>query len=237
MTIADWTTEASTNEWNSITLNGTTIRGPVISVKAPQKRNIDVKSQKGKDGATYTDNGVEPSPVDIEFRCFTTAQADEVAALLETINPRVKGNVAKPVSISHPVTTFAGIQNVIVKSIGSPTIDKTSWTVDVECVEYTPVVEKKPAAKKGPVKKSAAVVGYQTEQKDKADVKAYYDQQFQQDQDDYEAGRISAEELAQRQAANDQAESEANNDLNRKYGSPAEKNQCAANSIPGFYTF
>ena len=235
MTIADWTTEAATNEWNSITLNGTTIRGPVINVKAPQKRNIDVKSQKGKDGATYTDNGVEPSQVDIEFRCFTTAQADEVAKLLETINPRVKGNVAKPVSISHPVTTFAGIQNIIVKSIGSPAIDKTSWTVDVECVEYTPVVEKKPAA--GKFKKTSAIKTTMNEQRDKAEVKAYYDEQQRQAAEDFEAGRINTVDYLNKSSQLDKDEAASQNDLNKAYGSPAEKNQCAENSIPGFYSF
>ena len=111
------TPAAENQEWDTLILGGEVFPGVATISGSGLKRKIDIKKPKGSDGASLKDEGYEPAKLAVELLIHRIADWDLLQALLPIINPRKKGGVRSPLSITHPVTRSLGINSIYVDSI------------------------------------------------------------------------------------------------------------------------
>lgn len=112
-------------------------------------RAVDIKKTKGSDGATLTDNGIDPATFQIEVR-LTANEWPLWLAILPKIHPRRAGGTREPQKITHPEPNHVGIENVYIRKIRtSPPSPRSGRTVILDVVEWFPA-PKKAKAKSAP---------------------------------------------------------------------------------------
>jgi len=110
-------------------------------------RDIDVKKTKGSDGATMTDNGIDPAAFSITMH-MTAEEWPMWLAVLPKVHPRRPGGAREPMAIRHPEPNALGITNIYVKTIKvSPPSPRGGYTVTLGVIEWFPAPK--------PVKKAA----------------------------------------------------------------------------------
>ncbi len=154
----------------------------VARLTITNSRSVDVKKSKGSSGSNLTDNGSNPSTINITLSVLRE-ESDELYDFVRAIDP--KENSAKtPLDLSHPVATMADVRSVFVKKIVySPYDPSTGYSVSIECVQWfpapKPVKGSTGSSKKGPKtggdgNGGSGGSGKSQEQKDKDDfVKSY----------------------------------------------------------------
>lgn len=149
MTIVWW--HDRTLLWETLLLGGEVMPG-VAAVQCDVERKLDIQSLKGGDGATISDEGYIPSPVQIALKLWLREQWMDWLRLLPTIHPRTKGGVRSPLEIQHPATDALGIQTIYVRKIGSPRGEGGGErTITLDAIEWFPApkpIKKTTASKK-----------------------------------------------------------------------------------------
>ena len=135
-------TEAETTAWNTVILGAVFLPG-VCTVTCTTGRDIDVKKEKGKDGAYLTDQGNDPADVKIVVVLPTKADWKIWLQVLPEIHPRRAGGARSPLEILHPEPNTLGIRNITIKSIkGAPPTARGGKTYEIECMEWFPEPKK-----------------------------------------------------------------------------------------------
>lgn len=134
--------------WNHPIIGDVTLPG-ICTVVAEKGRDIDVKKTKGKDGATETDNGMEPGTVKISMWLGNRTHWEQWQAIRQKLDPSQPGALKSPMEIVHPACAERGIRNIIIKKIsaGTPTA-KGGVTYTFDCVEWFAQPKPTKAAKK-----------------------------------------------------------------------------------------
>lgn len=111
------------SEWDYVVLGGYTLPGILEEIpKAEPSRKADVKNAAGRDGATLTWQGYEPTDVTIKLLLWTEQHWEDWTKLLTFILPRPGKPPAKPFSVYHPVLAAYGITEVAV--LKTPTLER-----------------------------------------------------------------------------------------------------------------
>lgn len=191
--VASWISATkATNLWDRIFLNGEEVPCDRVTVDGfDTGRQLDIKGRKGEDGADYTDNGFEPASGSITLEWYTAESAAAGELVLEKFEPRSKGTLGTPISITHPCPNENGVERVIVKKKGAPVVRNGIRSRKLELVEYLPAAPKKAG---GPKKSTA--VGYGSVEDDNQAVTDEYNRRMQEIADDADAGRLTDEEVA-----------------------------------------
>lgn len=143
MTLAWWADGSLL--WDTLILGGEVMPG-LSAVTGDVARKLDIKPVKGTDGATMSDEGYEPGPIQIATRLFTQQQWTELQRLLPRFHPRAAGGTRSPLDIWHPAANLIGITTIYIRKIAMPVIDaKRVATVVIEAVQWFPAP--KPATK------------------------------------------------------------------------------------------
>lgn len=186
------------NPWNRITIGDTEIYGPTLQVTCPTERSLDVKPVKGSNKGSLTDNGKINSPVQVVFRCADEAQAADVQALRDRIDPNSPDVVAKALPISHPVTLSAGVSKVIIKKIDLKV--EGSWLIyTFDCIEEGFATKTKAKAKSTP--------------KTVDDVNEFYDKEHDRIQSDFDNGRSTLQDYSVDSTENEAARAQDVNNV------------------------
>ncbi len=135
-------------EWGACTLGSARLPGS-WEVDAEAARDIDIKTQKDRDGAIIKDKGYKNADITL---VGTIANKDDWNALgkaLKEIHPRRKGADRQPLAVVHPALNVLGITTVYVVSISAPQLSSSELaTVRIRCLEWIP--QPKPVAKSKP---------------------------------------------------------------------------------------
>lgn len=135
--------------WDTLILDGEVFPG-LANVTGGVGRDLDVKKQKGSDGATLTDNGYDASEITIQLRLGSKADWDELQLILPQFHPRVKGGARGAVTISHPATDLMGITKIYIKSISFPEVDESTKIIRLAITAIEDTTKPKEVKKKKP---------------------------------------------------------------------------------------
>jgi hypothetical protein len=239
--VQDWraATKAA-NLWDQLFLDDEEVVCDFVEVgDADVGRDIDVKPKKGEDGATYTDNGIPPTKFTITLSWLTAEKASEAEALLETLDPRAKGSVARPIRIGHPKANEADIYLVLIQSISLPKIVNGLRVRTINCIEF-----REPEERGTGIGSASKPVGYgDTFDDDAEQVAEYYDRKGAgrdvgengepaipgEMAEDYEAGRLTDEEYEEALAANELDRTDAMQDLALAHNEPSSQDNVDGN--------
>jgi len=132
--------ELDSYEWDYLYLAGQQWPGICEVTGSGVSRRIDAKATKGSDGAVLKDNGMDLAKLTLKLTLWDADQWANVQALLPTVHPRRAGGARNPTSISTPYTKLLGINNIYIKSIGIPQLDKTKQilTLTMQAIEWVP---------------------------------------------------------------------------------------------------
>jgi hypothetical protein len=141
-----WAEPTDPLAWDTLVLGGVTWPGVCDITGGGLVRKIDVKHAKGQDGATITDEGLEPAKLDITLTVYNQTDWQLLQELLPTVWPRKKGGERTPLEIVHPKAALLGIRYIYLTEVPIPEFDKAKQllTVTLKCMEYVP----QPAAPK-----------------------------------------------------------------------------------------
>lgn len=140
-------------EWSQLTLGSTTLPGS-WEVEGEAKRNVDIKTQKDRDGAVVKDKGYENADVTLVGSISKKADWDALAKALKEIHPRRKGAARDPLAVVHPALSVLGITNLYVIAIGTPKLgDDGIVRISIKCLEWVPAPKPVPAKKQKPITK------------------------------------------------------------------------------------
>lgn len=123
--------------WDVVLLGGTVCPGvATVSGRAPS--GLDFQKPKGQKKTFTVDNGDPPVELEIKLEL----QADEFVQFREEVlpilRPRSKNGGRDPLSISHPIAEFFGVQNVTVDDIDVPSPRSGgTCTITLNCLEWT----------------------------------------------------------------------------------------------------
>lgn len=135
-------------DWDQLTLGSTSLPG-IWEVEGGVERRVDVKTQKGSDGANIKDEGYQNADVVLVGRMTERAQWEALEQALKEIHPRRKGAARDPLVLVHPAAAILGITAVYVIRIDAPTLNNGVLEVRIGCLEWIP--KPKPKAAKRPV--------------------------------------------------------------------------------------
>lgn len=124
--------------WNRVQLGSYVLPGVCTVTGLRTGQQIDVKKQKGTDGAVIEDNGIEPARFRIEVRLneeLWLAFQD----VLQYIDPRRPGAARSPLPIIHPAPNFLNIREILITSItmGAPSA-RNGLLVTLACLQWFP---------------------------------------------------------------------------------------------------
>lgn len=122
----DLTFESPANPWDVCSLNGVVLPG-LSKVKVGKGRKLDVKQPPGSHGATITDQGYKPAPVEIIVTVWAYKHWVAMNGLFNGSNPSLnlepKPNanyVAPTATIDHPATASRQVASIIIEHIDGP---------------------------------------------------------------------------------------------------------------------
>ncbi len=136
MTISHWESEPA--EWDRLVLGPYVMPG-VWDIDFACRRAIDVKKSKGKDGASFTDEGYEPPLLELIGKVATSAQWTELQAIIPKLHPKQKGKGRDLYTIQHPKVQLLGIATVYVTQVKAPSLDRGILTVVINAIEWVAV--------------------------------------------------------------------------------------------------
>jgi hypothetical protein len=149
-----WTGAGGTADagWNRVQLGPSVVPGICTITGLSVGQDIDVKKQKGNDGAVLEDNGLEPAKFNIEVQ-LNEQLWPAFQEVLPSIDPRRPGASRSPLEIVHPATALANVREIVIRkiSIGVPTA-RGGLKVVFECLQWFPA----PKPKKTSTKPKAA---------------------------------------------------------------------------------
>jgi hypothetical protein len=191
--ISDWRGGTrQQNLWDRIWFDGEELICDLVVVSDGKVgTKLDVKPRKGEDGADYTDNGLDPATFTVSLGWLTLERASEAEAQLERLDPRAKGAVKQPRTITHPKPNEAGIERVVIDAVSFPKVIKGVRWRELYCTEFRPAT---PKQKGGAGKPKPGTVGYGDPDADAKSVADYYAAQQREILEDIEAGRIDPDE-------------------------------------------
>lgn len=125
-------------EWNHPTVGGNVLPG-AWSVRVRARRDIEKKKQKGKDGAAITDQGDNPTEIELRGEIFTQEDWDSWQGMSDAFFAKKKGKERAPLAIVHPQTASKGITSVYLEEV-EETIgaDEDVLVVTMKLIEWTP---------------------------------------------------------------------------------------------------
>lgn len=135
--------------WDILWIGGELMPG-LAAVDCDVARKIDVQVVKGSDGATMTDEGYEPQPIQIALKLWLKAHWIEWQRVLPIIHPRQVGGLRRPLEILHPSTESLGIETIYVRKISSPrgTGAKEPRIITLEALQWFPAPKAAKTSKK-----------------------------------------------------------------------------------------
>ncbi len=151
--------------WDTVELGNIKFPGLAVVTGSGLRRKVDVKKPKGSDGASLRDEGYQPAEIGIELLIYNRFFWEQLQNVMSLINPRKKGGIRQPLTISHPLTELLGITRIYVKEIPVPVFDKRNgfMTVALKAIEWfpapKPVKRGKAAGTKGSNKEDEPDVG------------------------------------------------------------------------------
>jgi hypothetical protein len=124
--------------WNTVQLGDVVLPGVCMVSGFDAGQDVDVKKQKGSDGATLEDNGKDPAEGKIEI-LITEALWPAWQKIIPRIHPRAPGASRAPREIIHPKPNILGIRDVYVKKIGieGPTA-RGGMKIVLDVIEWFP---------------------------------------------------------------------------------------------------
>lgn len=127
--------------WDTLLLGGAELPG-VVDIDGSKGRKVDVKTRKGSDGATLTDNGYDPAKVTIKLRIWTPEQWRLWQIIFPLIDPKRLGSVRVPFDVQHPSLAAIGIRSVYVTTVAVPKLQGGVLNVTLNAVEWFPEPKK-----------------------------------------------------------------------------------------------
>lgn len=218
--ISDWRGGTrQQNLWDRIWFDGEEVPCDLVVVgDGKVGTKLDVKPRKGEDGADYTDNGLDPATFPVSLGWLTLERASEAEAQLERLDPRAKGAVKQPRTITHPKPNEAGIERVVIDSVSFPKVIKGVRWRELSCTEFRPAT---PKQKGGTGKPKPGTVGYGDPDADAKSVADYYAAQQREILEDIEAGRVDPQRGADAFAQTGIDQMNALRDLYNASGAPS----------------
>lgn len=137
---------SSFSPWDVCALAGLALPG-VAKVLVKAKKRFDVKKSKGKNGATLTFTGYDPSELSIELRVWTPVHLNALASVMPMLKQKAtttggaQATAAQlAMDINHPTTTLLGIHSVLIESVSGlePADQKGVMRMQIRCLEYIP---------------------------------------------------------------------------------------------------
>jgi hypothetical protein len=116
--------------WNTVVLAGIKVPG-LAKVVGNVSRKLDVKNAKGVDGATVTDDGADPSKIEITILLRSRAEWASFQQLIPLLNPNVKKGTAAAIDVSYPSLSLYGIRQMYVEEMSTPVDGSVSQTKEV----------------------------------------------------------------------------------------------------------
>ncbi len=142
----DQTFENPPNPWDYVALNGVVLPG-IAKVKVGKGRKLDVKLPPASHGATITDRGYKPAPVEITLTQWTPSQNTLMQQLMSGANtllslePKPNTSYQAPAyPIDHPATAMHGVTNVIIEDIEGPEDSSVKGAKEyrIKCLQFFP---------------------------------------------------------------------------------------------------
>jgi hypothetical protein len=153
-----WTGAGGTADaaWNTVQLGDIILPGICTVTGFDAGQDVDVKKQKGSDGATLEDNGKDPAEGKIEVQ-INEALWPAWQKIIPRIHPRTPGASRAPREILHPKPNVLGIRDVYVRKIGieGPTA-RGGMKIVLDVIEWFP---KPKAVKKAAGKPATQATG------------------------------------------------------------------------------
>lgn len=147
----DLSYENPPNPWDQVILsaaNGPRFILPGLArVKVGKGRKIDIKQPPGSHGATITDQGYKPAPVEITLTVWRPSQWTALQALFNgsvalNLEPKPNASYSAPTfTIDHPATAMRQISDIIVENIDGPDPSssvKGAMEFKFKCVQFFP---------------------------------------------------------------------------------------------------
>ena len=133
-------TELDTYEWDYLYLAGVRWPGICEVTGSGVSRRVDAKATKGSDGAVLKDEGMDLAKLTIKLTIWNAEQWTMLQELLPSVHPRSSGGARTPTSIITPYTKLLGINNIYIKAIPIPSLDKAKQilTLTMEAIEWVP---------------------------------------------------------------------------------------------------
>ncbi|MFO7181076.1 MAG: hypothetical protein DIU78_020420 [Pseudomonadota bacterium] len=138
--------------WNRVQLGSYVLPGVCTVTGLEVGQALDVKKQKGNDGAVLEDNGLDPAKFNIEVQ-FNEELWPAFQEVLPKIDPRRPGAARSPLEIVHPLTSFLNIREIVVRKVRpSPPSARGGMKWVLECIQWFAAPKPK---KTGAVKNAA----------------------------------------------------------------------------------
>ncbi len=125
------------------------------TVRGSSKRKVDVKSNKGSDGARFRDQGYIPGQFTISGDLIGASDWNEMVKIAKILTPRNRGVAMEPLAVEHPTFTFLGITNVLVLEVLAPVLDGGKVRSTIMVTEWLPRPKKKKKAIDKPIAQRA----------------------------------------------------------------------------------
>jgi hypothetical protein len=140
-----WTGDGGSADsaWNRVQLGPYVLPGICTITGLAVGQDLDVKKQKGQDGAVMEDNGLEPAKFNIEVQ-INEELWPMFQEILPRIDPRRAGASRSPLEIVHPLPNILDIREIVIKRVvpTSPTASRgMKWVF--ECLQWFPAPKPK----------------------------------------------------------------------------------------------
>ena len=141
MTASYWI-DTELGQWTP-TIAGLQIPG-IVLIDVKSSNDIDKKKPKGKDKASTTNNGQEPSSVTINITLANRRHWIDWQEFMPRLKPVGNGDKSAPLAIVHPDCELHGIRTIVVEEIddSAPTA-RTGKTITIKASEW--ISKPKPA--------------------------------------------------------------------------------------------
>lgn len=125
--------------WDTITIAGKVLPGLCV-VDGQRGRKLDKKNAKGADGATISDDGADPTDVDIKLVLATRQQWIDYQRIVPLLDPATNKGKAKPVDVSHPALALHGINSIYIEKLSfpKPGSDRQTREVTIKATGWLP---------------------------------------------------------------------------------------------------
>ena len=137
--------------WDRLVLGRDVMPG-VWDVSFGCRRELDVKKAKGRDGATFKDEGYDPSMIELTGKLTTPDEWRQLQVIMPKIRPRVMGRSRTPIEIDHPKTKLLSIRVIYVVEVVAPSIQNGILSQRIRVLEWVDKPKAVKASNKPPEK-------------------------------------------------------------------------------------